>query len=143
MKGSRRLTSTLAKPDSRFHRRDHQVVLNPQMSRPQAQPLLAAASAGHWEACEEILKKEPSSLEVCDLEGRTALILAAKSGHAKVCEVLISFRADVEATDMYDKTPLAYAAASQYTEIASLLLDHGAEVEATDCIVRDMGCYIL
>lgn len=35
MKGSRRLTSTLAKPDSRFHRRDHQVVLNPQMSRPQ------------------------------------------------------------------------------------------------------------
>lgn len=84
-----------------------------------------------------------SSIVVCDPEGRTALILAAKSGHLKACEVLISARADVEATDVYDKTPLAYAAAAQYTEIASLLLDHGAEVEATDCIVRDVGCSLL
>lgn len=113
------------------------------MSSTQVDALLTAASEGQWEKCEEITRKEPACLEVCDPEGRTALILAAKSGHLKACEVLISARADVEATDVYDKTPLAYAAAAQYTEIASLLLDHGAEVEATDCIVRDVGCSLL
>ncbi|CAK9012515.1 unnamed protein product [Durusdinium trenchii] len=109
----------------------------------EAPPFLAAASLGQWEVCQETLKKQPACLEVCDWEGRTALILAAKSGHLKVCQVLVSAGADIEATDFHDKTPLAYAAAAHHTEIATLLLDHGAEVEATDCIVRDAGCTVL
>mmetsp|Transcript_54335 Transcript_54335/g.117606 ORF Transcript_54335/g.117606 Transcript_54335/m.117606 type:complete len:158 (-) Transcript_54335:59-532(-) len=109
-----------------------------------AERLLAAAASGNEASCHAELsgKAETDLLEESDVEGQTALILAAKGGHLGVCELLLERRADVEAADRHLRTALTHAACQKHMDVCRLLLDHGADMAATDCVARDAGCAV-
>jgi ankyrin repeat protein len=65
-------------------------------------------------------------------QGKTALILAAAAGHAKVVEALIDLHADVQAQDKNGATALILAATEGHAEAVRVLLKHGADVAAKD-----------
>ena len=67
-----------------------------------------------------------------DSDGRTALSLAASSGHLQILAQLLDRKADVEAKDVQGRTALMYAAMRGRWAVAELLLQHGCEVDAKD-----------
>ncbi len=74
--------------------------------------------------------KKGADVNAKDYLGRIPLHHAARWGHKKVAELLISEAADVDAMDDDGWTPLHYAAVFGRKEIAELLIDNGADVNA-------------
>jgi len=67
-----------------------------------------------------------------DVGGQNALLLAAKNGHADVCEVLLFCRADVNRVDDYNQSALLLAAwEGQSLECVKVLLDYNAAINDT------------
>ena len=64
--------------------------------------------------------------------GKTALIKAAYSGHADVCEALLDAGADVDCADDQGYTALAFAASFGHREVMKVLLQAGAETNVQD-----------
>ena len=63
-------------------------------------------------------------------DGMTALMLAARYGHAEIAELLLKYGANVNAKEYDGSTALIWAAINGQTETAGLLLKYGAEVNA-------------
>jgi ankyrin repeat protein len=64
--------------------------------------------------------------------GRTALIWAARQGHAEIVDVLVNAGADVRARDSFNLNALMMGALSGSLETVQLLLAAGAPVNLTD-----------
>ncbi|KAJ5738869.1 hypothetical protein N7493_002024 [Penicillium malachiteum] len=74
-----------------------------------------------------------ATMEARDFKGRTALFLAAQSGHTETVKVLVEYGADLEEPDHWGIAPLAAAARSPLgTETVEYLLDCGADTQAKD-----------
>lgn len=64
--------------------------------------------------------------------GKTALLLAASAGKAKVAEALIDLGADIQAQDNNGATALILAATEGHADVVRALLNRGADVTAKD-----------
>ena len=71
--------------------------------------------------------------DIGDKEGGTPLHKAAMRGLAKVAEVLIKHRADVNARKtVKGKTPLQRASRKGHIEVSKVLIEHGADLNPID-----------
>lgn len=75
---------------------------------------------------ERALKAHPEFVDDRDVEGRTALHLAAQSGQLPAVELLVRAGAGVNVADRSGSTPLMLATAGNHTAVADYLRRHGA-----------------
>lgn len=101
------------------------------MAQSASEDLLRAAIIGDIGLLNEALGKGAKP-EAKDGEGRSALIVAAKLGHAPVCIVLLDRGAAADAKDNESWTALHHAAREGHDAILPILLDKGAAIEARD-----------
>jgi len=85
-----------------------------------------AAEQGHVDACHSLLKSGaypdgPAGLSDTSCGAPTPLLLAAECGHAEVCALLVTFRADPLASSLDGRTPLAVARANAFGAGSELL----------------------
>ena len=82
-------------------------------------------------------------MDVFDQEARSALHLAAESGNADICEMLLAKNAYVNSKTKAGWTPLHYVAFNGFNElIHPLVTKHNAAIDATS-MVTDSGGYLL
>jgi len=89
-------------------------------------PLYAAASRGHRDVIETLLKAG-ADVDHADSAGETPLYAAAFGGHTKVVEALLHALADPQKADTRGQTPLFVACRGGHKEIAEMLLQAGAD----------------
>ena len=93
--------------------------------------LLKAAKKGDIAVVKKCMNKvENSSLLIEQARGKagkTALHLAAKSGHLEIIQLLLERGADINTRDRKGKTALHLAAKSGHLDITKLLLERGAD----------------
>lgn len=94
---------------------------------------MVACAAGHDEVV-AALCAAGCDVRLLDTEGRSALLYAARRGHRRACELLISSDTALasEMIGQADETglaPLAAAAINNHLAVVELLLAHGAALE--------------
>ena len=103
----------------------------PSSNRPASRAVPAAASAAEAAAVEADLQEEPEPLGFADLVGThgglTAVLLAARDGHANTVQALTDGGADINQVSAADGTsPLLIAAINGHFDLAMHLLQGGA-----------------
>jgi ankyrin repeat protein len=94
-------------------------------------PLLAAAYLGHSEVVRALLAAG-ASVAVRNVQGRTALHLAADQDRAECVALLIEAGAALAAADYLQRTPLHVAARQDHQASVALLVEAGAPLAARD-----------
>jgi len=100
-----------------------------QQKKFQGTPLQYAASAGHAEVV-QLLIKAGAKVDARDSQGRTPLTWAADKGNVDATRKLVEAKADVRAVNNGGWTPLHYAMSRRHQEVAQLLVDNGAKLDA-------------
>ena len=90
-------------------------------------PLMSASCHGHVKCVRELLALLASPLHQ-DGAGRTALHVAAESGHTAVLKVLVERGSNLECTDLSGKTGVWYAGFGAYVDAVQFLCDKGAKI---------------
>lgn len=72
-------------------------------------PIHLAAERGYDLVCREILHQDPSCVDENNNEGLSPLLIAAKHKCAKVCKILMTFKANVRKVDVKGRTALHLA----------------------------------
>jgi ankyrin repeat protein len=88
--------------------------------------------ADEYEDVIRILLEKGADINVRDKWGRTALMIAAKSGQSEIVRLLLDWEADLHARDERGYTAMMYAAWKGHSEIVRMLLDRGADVNGAD-----------
>jgi len=86
-------------------------------------PIMMAASEPRNGKMVEFLCQKGADLNVRNINGATALILATYYNHIDSVEALIKCKADKNITDMFGRTALDYAKQYEYTRVIELLKD--------------------
>ena len=95
-------------------------------------PLQRAARGGELETVRSLLDRGSDVNQNNLWTNDTALIEAAKAGHAGVVKLLLAERADVNARNLDGRTALMLAAGGGHAGVVKLLLDRGALVLTRD-----------
>lgn len=90
--------------------------------------LLLLTQEGNQDATEFLLSLKPK-LEQRNHYGRTALHLAALSGHLNIARSLILWGAETNPRDNYSMTPLQLAMQKRHTDIIQLLIQNNASMK--------------
>ncbi|CAB4432144.1 unnamed protein product [Rhizophagus irregularis] len=69
----------------------------------------------------------PSSVNMVNKQGQTALIFASKLGNLDAIKLLLEFDADINQTDFDGNTALHYAAAWNQFQAVTMLIEHGCQ----------------
>ncbi|XXG90336.1 hypothetical protein AAC387_Pa12g2123 [Persea americana] len=88
--------------------------------------LMYLANEGDLEGIEELLESG-TNVNFTDIDGRTALHVAACQGHADVVELLLRSGAEVDPKDRWGSTPLVDAIYYKNHDVIKLLEKHGAK----------------
>ena len=88
------------------------------------------AHEGDLKRVKEIIKKDPSQINIQDIRGFTPLQLASGKGHIQVVEYLLERGADTESGNDVGDRPLSFAAKFGHYETVRMLLERGAEVNS-------------
>lgn len=94
-------------------------------------PLIAAAFGGHA-AVVELLLRHGADIRQTNVQGRTALHLAADQDRSLVVALLCTAGAQVDARDFHQHTPLHVAAWQDHRDSVRVLLGAGADLSARD-----------
>lgn len=94
-------------------------------------PLIAAAFRGHAEVVRALLDAG-ARVAIRNVQGRTALHLAADQDRSECVALLIEAGASLVAADYLQRTPLHVAARQDNRACVALLIDAGAPLEARD-----------
>lgn len=95
-------------------------------------PLVVAASSPDGMPFLLALLKYNPDLEIRDLEGRTALMMAAANGYETTARMLLARGANVHAKDTYERTALHHATQCEGETMLRLLLEAGADPNTTN-----------
>lgn len=93
-------------------------------------PLIKAASEGHREVCEILLKAGANPLESTTW-GKNALHLAAERGKTETVKLFITNKTLLESKEFFTKTALLLAAENGHREVCEILLKAGADPSTT------------
>jgi ankyrin repeat protein len=93
-------------------------------------PLIDAAKAADVRAVEDLLRREPASVNATAVDGTTALYWAAERDETSIVRALLKAGADARLKSRYGVSPLALAAANGNGEMMRLLLGAGADPHA-------------
>lgn len=93
--------------------------------------LLIAASRGHLEVVEELLRQPSCCANVQNCEGRTAMMEAARNYHLDILRHLLPY-SDVNVVDSHGYTAIMEAVSTDDEAVAKLLLDAGASANISD-----------
>lgn len=95
-------------------------------------PLMIVAS--HWPNTElvEILLSYGADLKATDVNGLTALMIAASNGRAKIVEMLLNHNSGINDTGFGDKTALHCASYNGDEKIVEILLQNKADFNIKD-----------
>jgi ankyrin repeat protein len=80
----------------------------------------------------ELLSNDGTLVDAQDVEGRTALHMAAANGHTLVAKIIFKFDPKANVANENGNTALHYAATGNHMAVAMLLLRHGWEVTAVN-----------
>ena len=96
-------------------------------------PHIVCATAGmnDLDAFEKLSASTECDINATDYESRTALHVAASSGHFEMVERLIKIGASVHSRDKYDNSPLFLACAAGHIDVVDLLITSGANLDVT------------
>nr|XP_061826937.1 ankyrin repeat domain-containing protein 50 [Nerophis lumbriciformis]XP_061826939.1 ankyrin repeat domain-containing protein 50 [Nerophis lumbriciformis] len=102
-------------------------------------PLHAAACEGHRAVC-AALTQQGSMARVgeMDIEGRTALILAAQEGHLSAVRLLLDRRSPIDHRAYDGHSALSAALLEGHAEVAELLMRRGADTDVRDAEGRPL-----
>ncbi|XP_063705994.1 ankyrin repeat and KH domain-containing protein mask-like isoform X2 [Culicoides brevitarsis] len=90
-------------------------------------PLMEAASAGHIDII-ELLLKHGADVNAQSSTGNTPLMYACAGGHVDAVKLLLAAGANVEDHNENGHTPLMEAASAGHVSVAKILLEHGAGI---------------
>lgn len=105
--------------------------------------VLNAAANGDNDRVVLLLKQDPTLLEYCQRNGRTALWMAASQGHTNTVKVILHHKAKkleedrdkfeeyINQTDIEGISPLFIAVKNGHDEVVKLLLEGGANINST------------
>lgn len=65
-------------------------------------------------------------------KGKTALLISAERGNAKMVQILLDNKVDVDALDGYGRTALHLAVARGHVDVVARLLRCGADTDVVD-----------
>ncbi|XP_077435531.1 uncharacterized protein ankrd50l [Vanacampus margaritifer] len=102
-------------------------------------PLHSAACEGHRAVC-AALTERGSTVRVgeMDVEGRTALILAAQEGHLGATRLLLDRRSPIDHRAYDGHSALSGALLEGHSEVAELLMRRGADTDVRDAEGRPL-----
>ena len=95
-------------------------------------PLHVAVRKGNLAMCALLLSKGAKVSTVTKYEHRSALHFAVLGGHARIAQLLLEFKHDINIKDIYGDTPLHAACRLGRNAIIQDLLDKNASVDAYD-----------
>ena len=91
-----------------------------------------AALDGDNTTLTELLKTNPSLINVPDYDKNTLLHLAVMHNNTNTVSLLLDSKADVNSKNSVGMTPLHFAAREGFLHVAKLLLEHKANQTITD-----------
>ena len=95
-------------------------------------PLHLACRGGYTNIVELLLKNSTTPNMTSKFEKRTAMHIAATTGHADAVRVLLRHGAHIDAKDIYGLTALHNAARTGCTEAVEVLMEYHADVNGPD-----------
>jgi len=95
-------------------------------------PIHNAAHKGDLKKVKKIIEKDPTQINIQDVQGRTPLYCASIKGHTEIVKYLLAHGADIELGNNLGERPLALAAKFGHYNTMKTLLKHGAAVNCKD-----------
>lgn len=89
-----------------------------------------AVSSNDMQGVKDFIRKYPKIVHSKNVNGETALFVAAREGNLEIAQLLISEDADVNEKDEDGFTPIYWASLRGNTEILKLLISEGADVNS-------------
>ena len=95
--------------------------------------LMLATRLGNLEMVYILLRHQDIDVNIQDINGMTALYIAAREDHYEIAQVLLDAEAGVDIADFHaGRTPLRCAAERNHSDMVDLLLQYGADPEVMD-----------
>lgn len=114
------------------HPRESELLKN-QLSHPNLEELFKAARSNNASYIYHFIEESkdiPDSINVCDSQQNTSLLLAAMYGHFRIIRLLIAAGARIDISNIHGDTALIWAATNGHFPVVKALISAGAAINA-------------